>query len=68
MTCWWPLVFLGTSDQLVLTGVCELLGLARGGLGDSGDTSAFVSIAVPLVVFFSMQKFLVRGLLAGSVK
>jgi ABC-type glycerol-3-phosphate transport system permease component len=23
---------------------------------------------VPLVVFFSMQRFLVRGLLAGSVK
>jgi len=27
-----------------------------------------VSIAVPLVVFFAMQKYLVRGLLAGSVK
>ena len=31
-------------------------------------TAAFVSIAVPLVVFFTMQRFLVRGLLAGSVK
>jgi alpha-glucoside transport system permease protein len=31
-------------------------------------TAAFVSIAVPLVVFFTMQRYLVRGLLAGSVK
>jgi len=27
-----------------------------------------VSISVPLMVFFAMQKYLVRGLLAGSVK
>ena len=25
-------------------------------------------IAVPLIVFFSLQRYLVRGLLAGSVK
>jgi alpha-glucoside transport system permease protein len=29
---------------------------------------AFISIAIPLVVFFSLQRFFVRGLLAGSVK
>jgi len=29
---------------------------------------AFVSIAIPLAVFFSLQRFFVRGLLAGSVK
>ena len=29
---------------------------------------AFVTIAVPLIVFFSLQRFFVRGLLAGSVK
>lgn len=29
---------------------------------------AFVSMVVPLVVFFSLQKYFVRGLLAGSVK
>jgi alpha-glucoside transport system permease protein len=30
--------------------------------------AAFVSIAVPLVVFFALQRYFVRGLLAGSVK
>jgi alpha-glucoside transport system permease protein len=63
------LVFLGTSnDQQVLTGnIVNLMG-SRGGDWEILSASAFVSIAVPLIVFFSMQRFLVRGLLAGSVK
>ncbi|OYX45645.1 MAG: alpha-glucoside ABC transporter permease [Rhodobacterales bacterium 32-67-9] len=63
------LVFLGPQDdKLVLTGrLVNLLG-SRGGDWEILAASAFVSIAVPLLVFFSMQKFLVRGLLAGSVK
>jgi len=47
--------------------IVELLG-TRGGNWEILATSAFVSIAVPLMVFFAMQKYLVRGLLAGSVK
>lgn len=31
-------------------------------------SAAFVQAAVPLAVFFSLQRFFVRGLLAGSVK
>ncbi len=63
------LVFLGTDDEtLVLTGrLVNLLG-SRGGQWEILATSAFVSIAVPVAVFFLMQRFLVRGLLAGSVK
>jgi alpha-glucoside transport system permease protein len=63
------LVFLGTgNDQQVLTGnIVNLMG-SRGGDWEILSASAFVSIAVPLAVFFSMQRFLVRGLLAGSVK
>ena len=63
------LVFLGTgNDQQVLTGnLVNLMG-SRGGDWEILSASAFVSIAVPLIVFFSMQRFLVRGLLAGSVK
>lgn len=63
------LVFLGTDDDtLVLTGrLVNLLG-SRGGDWEILATSAFVSIVVPLAVFFAMQKYLVRGLLAGSVK
>jgi len=30
--------------------------------------SAFVSMAVPLIVFFALQRYFVRGLLAGAVK
>ncbi len=47
--------------------IVELLG-TRGGNWEILATAAFVSIAVPLAVFFLMQRYLVRGLLAGSVK
>ncbi len=62
-------VFLGNNkDQLVMTGVLrELLG-SKGGEWEILASSAFVSITVPLLVFFTMQRYLVRGLLAGSVK
>lgn len=62
-------IFLGNNEQqLVMTGrLRELLG-SRGGDWEILASSAFVSIVVPILVFFAMQKFLVRGLLAGSVK
>ena len=62
-------IFLGNNEQqLVMTGrLRELLG-SRGGDWEILASSAFVSIVVPVIVFFAMQKFLVRGLLAGSVK
>ena len=47
--------------------IVELLG-TRGGNWEILATAAFVSIAVPLGVFFAMQRYLVRGILAGSVK
>ena len=57
-----------TGQTTVMTNqIVELLG-TRGGNWEILATAAFVSIAVPLVVFFAMQKYLVRGLLAGSVK
>ncbi len=45
----------------------DLLG-SRGGDWGILAAAAFVSIAVPLLVFFTLQRYLVRGLLAGSVK
>ncbi|WP_156253881.1 carbohydrate ABC transporter permease [Pseudactinotalea terrae] len=42
--------------------------------GDRGQdwhlltAGAFISIIIPLIVFFSLQRYFVRGLLAGSVK
>ena len=57
-----------TGQTTVMTNqITELLG-TRGGNWEILATAAFVSIAVPLVVFFAMQRYLVRGLLAGSVK
>ncbi|WP_435310917.1 carbohydrate ABC transporter permease [Primorskyibacter sedentarius] len=64
------LVFLidATGETTVMTRqIVELLG-TRGGNWEILATAAFVSIAVPLAVFFAMQKYLVRGMLAGSVK
>jgi len=64
------MVFLidASGDTTVMTRqIVELMG-TRGGDWEILATSAFVSIAVPLVVFFTMQRYLVRGLLAGSVK
>ena len=57
-----------TGNTVVMTAkIVELLG-TKGGNWEILATSAFVSIVVPLIVFFSLQKYLVRGLLAGSVK
>lgn len=63
------MVFLGTGDdELVLTGrLVNLLG-SRGANWEILTASAFITIIVPLLVFFTLQRFLVRGLLAGSVK
>jgi alpha-glucoside transport system permease protein len=63
------MVFLGSgADQLVLTGKLNALLGSRGGDWEILTTSAFVTIIVPLIVFFSLQRYFVRGLLAGSVK
>ena len=64
------MVFLidATGETTVMTKqIVELLG-SRGGNWEILATAAFVSMAVPLTVFFVMQRYLVRGLLAGSVK
>ena len=63
------LVFLGQSDEnLVLTGrLVALLG-SRGGDWGILAASAFITIIVPIAVFLLLQRYLVRGLLAGSVK
>jgi len=49
----------------------ERLAQLSGGFGSHWEVTtagAFVSIVVPLIVFFSLQRYFVRGLLAGSVK
>lgn len=63
------LVFLSQHpNQIVLTAkLRELLG-SRGDNWEILTSSAFVSLIVPLIVFFALQRYFVRGLTAGSVK
>jgi len=56
-----------TAQVMTVKIADDLLG-SRGGDWGILATAAFVSIAVPLAVFFLAQRYLVRGLLAGSVK
>lgn len=41
---------------------------SRGQGSELLPAAAFISMVVPLIVFFSLQRYFVRGLLAGSVK
>jgi alpha-glucoside transport system permease protein len=47
--------------------LAELAG-TRGGEWQRLTAGAFVSIVIPLIVFLSLQRYFVRGLLTGSVK
>ena len=63
------LVFLGTtSDVSVLTIQLASLVGTRGEAIHLLTAAGFVSMLVPVIVFLSLQRFFVRGLLAGSVK
>jgi alpha-glucoside transport system permease protein len=58
----------GTQDVAPLTQrLAELTG-TRGQDWQRLTAAAFVSLIVPLIVFFSLQRYFVRGLLAGSTK
>ena len=58
----------GTQDVAPLTQrLAELVG-TRGQDWQLLTASAFISIVIPLIVFFSLQRYFVRGLLAGSTK
>jgi alpha-glucoside transport system permease protein len=58
----------GTADVAPLTvRVAELAG-TRDSDWHLLASGAFVSIVIPLIVFFALQRYFVRGLLAGSVK
>jgi len=63
------LIFIGDKADLhVLTQ--RLAGLV-GSYGDDWHlltAGAFITMLLPLIVFFSLQRYFVRGLLAGSVK
>jgi alpha-glucoside transport system permease protein len=58
----------GKKDIAPLTvRLAEMVG-TRGSGWETLTAGAFVSMIVPLIVFFALQRYFVRGLLAGSVK
>ncbi len=63
------MVFLGTKQEVaVLTQrLLNMIG-TRGQDWHLLTAGAFVSIVLPLIIFFALQRFFVRGLLAGSIK
>jgi alpha-glucoside transport system permease protein len=63
------LIYLGGSSSVgpVTLRVANLVG-SRGQQWEVLTAAAFVSMALPLIVFFSLQRYFVRGILAGSVK
>ena len=63
------LVFLGgTKDVRVLTQALAELNGTRGEAWHLLTSGAFLTMVLPLAVFFSLQRYFVRGLTAGSVK
>jgi alpha-glucoside transport system permease protein len=63
------LVFLGTNpEKTVLTARLSALVGERGQDWHVLTSGAFVTMIVPLIVFFALQRYFVRGLTAGSVK
>ncbi|CAN5882939.1 carbohydrate ABC transporter permease [soil metagenome] len=63
------LLFLGSDvDSAVVTVTLSQLVNSQGDGWHLLTAGAFVSMAVPLLVFISLQRFFVRGLTAGSVK
>jgi alpha-glucoside transport system permease protein len=63
------LVFLGTSSEVAVLTI-ELASIvgSRGEAFHLLTAAAFVSMVIPMIVFLSLQRYFVRGLLAGSVK
>ena len=63
------LTFAGGADEVapITVRLAELAG-TRGDEWQRLTAGAFVSLIVPLIVFLSLQRYFVRGLLAGSVK
>jgi alpha-glucoside transport system permease protein len=63
------LIFIGATPNVqVLTMVLANITGSRGQDWHLLTAGAFISMLLPLFVFFSLQRFFVRGLLAGSVK
>ncbi len=61
------LIFLGDTNRVVTSALAAMVG-EKGQDWHLLTSGAFLSMILPLAVFFSLQRFFVRGLMAGSVK
>jgi len=61
------LVFLGDKNRVVTSALAAMVG-EKGQDWHLLTSGAFMSMILPLAVFFALQRFFVRGLLTGSVK
>jgi alpha-glucoside transport system permease protein len=61
------LVFLGSKNQVLTVSLANMVG-EKGQDWQLLTSGAFISMLLPLAVFFALQRYFVRGLLAGSVK
>jgi len=63
------LIYLGGTPQVApMTVTISNLVNSYGGGWEFLTSAAFISMVLPLVVFFSLQKYFVSGILAGSIK
>ena len=62
------LVFLGDPDMAPMTLRITNLVSSFGGNYQLLTAAAFVSMALPLVIFFLLQRYFVQGILSGAVK
>jgi alpha-glucoside transport system permease protein len=62
------LIFLGDPDRAPMTLTITNLVSSFGTAYQLLTAAAFISMALPLVVFFALQRYFVEGVLAGSVK
>jgi len=61
------LVFLGGSNPVLTYQISNMV-TSLGSGWHLLTAAAFISMALPMIIFFALQRFFVRGLLAGSVK
>lgn len=61
------LIFLGDKNRVVTSALAAMVG-EKGQDWHLLTSGAFMSMIIPLMVFFGLQRFFIRGLMAGSVK
>lgn len=57
----------GGANKTIIVNLQQMLG-TQGQGAELLTAGAFLSMVIPMIVFFALQRFLVRGMTAGSVK